>query len=202
VTTLLPHRAAATVLAALLVGTLAACGDDADAGPRDPIETESGSSSPSPSPSESATGAASTATVTTPTETGDPVKDAVLQAYIGYIDASTAALESTDPNLPALLVYTSGPALTSLQGFINDLAGQQQRLVGPVTISPAVVGASAGASAVVIDCMDQSQVKKLDAAGNEVPINEPDRLAVKADLQQSGSGWQVVSWDVEEGKSC
>ena len=83
VTTLLPRRAAMVALAVVLASTLTACGDD-DAGPRDPIATGSSDSSASPSPSESATGTAPIATVTTPTQTGDPVKDAVLKGMSAH----------------------------------------------------------------------------------------------------------------------
>lgn len=193
------------VATAWLATGLAAC--SAEETPNVPDFTgPAASSSPPASAAASSDGAGGEATgpagqdgSVTVTLTGDAVKggDAVLTAIRGYTrDLAEALAEPADPP-------RSRWATPSGQSVIDDraksLLKRKQRVVGPIEITGQLRIRSGRATA--DGCLDQSRVAVYEA-GEQAPLDEPERLPVTVLAGKRGSVWLVDSFSVSNDSGC
>jgi hypothetical protein len=117
------------------------------------------------------------------------VQAAVFTDYVEYRRRNMIALITNDLTRAGVLDYLTGAEATKTTTLIADRRRQKIRTLGVVKIAPAV-GSVNATGAVIHDCLDQSGMYDVNAAGTKTPL--PARVGVSVTLVQTdGSRWRV-----------
>ena len=139
-------------------------------------------------------------TASTSPSTTDPATAAVLAAYRAEWKAFEQALDTANPEDPALAATMVDPQLQGVKA--NLLADQRQGMVGrgTFTLHPKLVSLSAS-TATVVDCAYSTSVLVYAKTGKPVPpITPPENDGVRATLVLTGGKWKVYKQTVTDGK--
>ncbi len=200
----MPRRLVATAVTAVLLASVAACGDKDDAGglpTLDPNATQSSAPTPgqtSTTPSGSATTPGGSATALPDTiavhrrkiVTKSPAEKAAADAFVQYITVRLTAYNKVKVDLSDLAKTATGKAMTEVRTDVAGLAARKHHTVGEVWIDVAPVVVS-GQTAKVTSCMDNTTVD-VDAKGKPTDVPTPF-YNVSSTLQQAGGKVWVVS---------
>ena len=207
------RRPVVLVLAGLLT-VLAGCGSAPEATTRPPTAAPDGAStgagptppagpsgnpSGNPSGSPSAGSPGSGATEGSTAGSSGPLEvDPAVAALRAYYAAAALAVNADDFQLPELVALsTPTRQQANATAFITDRGGY---VPGPTPFTPLSASAlSATRRAVVLCALDSGWV--LDSRGG-TPLGPDAVLALRAELVQTGAGWQVDSIDTTSGVSC
>ncbi|MGW0823025.1 hypothetical protein [Streptomyces sp. NPDC002845] len=164
-----PTPLAAAALAAVAALSLSACGsgDDSAKGDDKIVGADTGAdSSASASPSASASDSVERPTIElqpdvksvfTPEETGDPVKDAILQDNTEFVRALDAAIVAQNPRLPALEFYTEGEAAAAAYEWVKGYTDAGLTITGTVRYYDRNVKVNSKDSAAIGYCADETK---------------------------------------------
>jgi hypothetical protein len=202
-----PTFLAALTLTATAALTLSACGsDDKASGENDKIAGADTGSEASASPSSSATSAADNGRpkidlpsdlklVFEDTETGDPVKDAVLADSAERMRAVDAAITGTDPKAEALGFYNTGKALTAAVSWVEQFDKANATLTGEARYYDRKVTLKSDTSAVLTFCADESKGFSKDKKTGEIaktPVTKNSYVLYNTRLDKNAKGvWQT-----------
>ncbi|MFJ8188676.1 hypothetical protein ACIQ8D_02575 [Streptomyces sp. NPDC096094] len=203
-----PTLLAALTLTAAAALTLSACGsDDSSSSDKDEIAGADTGSNPSasPSPSASSTTAGSgrpeiklpsdLKLVFEDTETGDPVKDAVLADNAERMRAVDAAIAGTDPKGEAVGFYNTGKALEAAVSWVAQFEKANATLTGEARYFDRKVNLKGETSAVLTFCADESKGFSKDKKTGEVaktPVTKNSYVLYNTRLDKNADGvWQT-----------
>lgn len=198
-----PAAAALTATATLL---LTACGGG-NSGPKNADKiagADQGSAKPSASASASAA-ANGRPTIELPadltmkfeaTNTGDPVKDAVLADGAERMRAVNSAVTGTDPKYVALNYYNTGKALEAASTWVEQFKKDGLSMTGSVSYFDRQVSLNADKSASLTFCADESKGYTKDLKSGKVNVTAPsknDFILYSTRLEKNAAGvWQTT----------
>lgn len=165
-----PRRTLPAALAALAATSLllTACGSDDEGGGDDEKikgADDASSAPPSPSPKESEPATdrpeiqlPSYAKVTfEESETGDPVKDAILHDSAQLVYAVEDAILKGELSTPALTFYNAGPSLAGSKKFIKEWVDAGDKWAGTIRYYDREVTVKDDRTASVVSCADENE---------------------------------------------
>jgi hypothetical protein len=205
---------AAALTAGLLVTACSSDGDSSDDGiagsnggaTSEPEEGESGtdpSEDPEPEPSDDGidrpeiTLPADMVNVFEDTETGDPVKDAIIADVIAGINAVDMGFAESDPAHEAIAFYAIEDARDSAAAFVQESADNGLSWAGDVVYSDFQVNNEdqRATEPIVTYCVDESRLQTKELATGTLQPNTggaDNFFARQAALRQTDQGvWQV-----------
>ncbi|CAM5282876.1 hypothetical protein [Streptomyces fumanus] len=199
-----PPLLAALTLTAAATLTLSACGSDESPSEPDRIagaDTGTGASqSPSPSQAQSPDRPeialpSDLKLVFEDTETGDPVKDAVLADSAERMRAVDAAITGTDPKGEALGFYNTGKALEAALSWVDQFKEANATLTGEARYYDRDVTLKGGTAAVLTFCADESKGFSKDRTTGKVaktPVTKNSYVLYNTRLDKNSDGvWQT-----------
>ncbi|MFE1024116.1 hypothetical protein ACFW5I_06075 [Streptomyces sp. NPDC058818] len=202
-----PTLLAALTLTAAAALTLSACGsDDSPSSDEDKIAGADTGGEPSASPSSSApsTAGGGRPEINLPsdlklvfeeTETGDPVKDAVLADNAERMRAVDAAIAGTDPKGEALGFYNTGKALEAAVSWVAQFEKANATLTGEARYFERRVTLKGKTSAVLTFCADESKGFSKDKKTGEIaktPVTKNSYVLYNTRLDKNAGGvWQT-----------
>ncbi|MFH8237532.1 hypothetical protein [Streptomyces sp. NPDC018321] len=202
-----PTLLTALTLTATAALTLSACGsEDSASGDNDKIAGADTGTEPSAAPSSSAPSAADDGRpkielpsdlklVFEDTETGDPVKDAVLADNAERMRAVDAAITGTDPEGKALGFYNTGKALTAAVSWVEQFEKANATLTGEARYFDRKVTLKSDTSAVLTFCADESKGFSKDKKTGEIaktPVTKNSYVLYNTRLDKNSDGvWQT-----------
>ncbi|GAA5208689.1 hypothetical protein [Streptomyces thinghirensis] len=202
-----PTLLAALTLTAAAALTLSACGsDDSPSSDEDKITGADTGGEPSASPSSSASSTAGDGRpeinlpsdlklVFEETETGDPVKDAVLADNAERMRAVDAAIAGTDPKGEALGFYNTGKALEAAVSWVAQFEKANATLTGEARYFERRVTLKGKTSAVLTFCADESKGFSKDKKTGEIaktPVTKNSYVLYNTRLDKNADGvWQT-----------
>ncbi|WND35435.1 hypothetical protein RI578_14530 [Streptomyces sp. BB1-1-1] len=202
-----PTLLAALTLTAAAALTLSACGsDDSPSSDEDKIAGADTGGEPSASPSSPAPSTAGDGRpeinlpsdlklVFEETETGDPVKDAVLADNAERMRAVDAAIAGTDPKGEALGFYNTGKALEAAVSWVAQFEKANATLTGEARYFERRVTLKGKTSAVLTFCADESKGFSKDKKTGEIaktPVTKNSYVLYNTRLDKNADGvWQT-----------
>ncbi|MFI1562612.1 hypothetical protein ACH4ZX_05985 [Streptomyces sp. NPDC020490] len=201
-----PTLLAAIALTAAAALSLSACGSDDSSKNKanDKIAGADTGEKASASPSRSATSAAGRPKIELPsdlklvfedTETGDPVKDAVLADSAERMRAVDAAITGTDPKGSALAYYNTGKALGAALSWVDQFKEAGATITGEARYYDRVVTLKSKTSAVLTFCADESKGYSKDKKTNKIaktPATKNSYVLYNTRLDKNAEGvWQT-----------
>ncbi|MGK9460957.1 hypothetical protein ACSLFT_13065 [Streptomyces sp. G6] len=202
-----PTLLTALTLTAAAALTLSACGsEDSASGDNDKIAGADTGTESSAAPNPSAPSAADDGRprielpsdlklVFEDTETGDPVKDAVLADNAERMRAVDAAITGTDPEGKALGFYNTGKALTAAVSWVEQFEKANATLTGEARYFDRKVTLKSDTSAVLTFCADESKGFSKDKKTGEIaktPVTKNSYVLYNTRLDKNSDGvWQT-----------
>ncbi|MFG2023028.1 hypothetical protein [Streptomyces sp. NPDC048825] len=197
---------AAITLTAAAALTLSACGggDSDSSKDNDKIAGADTGTEKSASPSESAVDSAERPKIELPsdvtmvfedTDTGDPVKDAVLADNAERMRAVNAAITGTDPKGEALGYYNTGKALEAALSWVGQFKDAGATITGEARYYDRKVTLQSETSAVLTFCADESKGFSKDKKTNKIaktPVTKDSYVQYNTKLDKNADGvWQT-----------
>jgi hypothetical protein len=201
-----PTLLAAIALTAAAALSLSACGSDDSSKDKntDKIEGADTGSETSSSPTASASAGSERPKLELPsdlklafedTETGDPVKDAVLADSAERMRAVDAAITETDPKGEAIAYYNTGKALEAALSWVAQFKQADATITGEVRYYDRNVTLKGKTSAVLTFCADESKGFSKDKKTEEIaktPVTKNSYVLYNTRLDKNAEGvWQT-----------
>ncbi|MFE9116776.1 hypothetical protein [Streptomyces sp. NPDC007172] len=200
----LPAAAALTATVALLL-TACSSNDDKPKSPDKIAGADQGSkASPTPSASASASGGdrpkielpADLKMTFEASNTGDPVKDAVLADGAERMRAVNGAIAGVDPKYAALNYYNAGKALEAASTWVEKFKKAGQSMTGSLSYFNRQVTLNKDKSASLVFCADESKGYTKDLKTGRAKITTPsknDFILYNTRLEKNADGvWQTT----------
>jgi hypothetical protein len=201
-----PTLLAAIALTAAAALSLSACGSDDSSKDKnnDKIAGADAGSETSASPSSSASTGTGRPKIELPsdlklvfedTQTGDPVKDAVLADNAERMRSVDAAITGTDPKGEALSFYNTGKALEAALSWVGQFKEADATLTGEARYYDRSVTLKGKTSAVLTFCADESKgfsKDKKTKVVSKTPVTKNSYVLYNTRMDKNSDGvWQT-----------